>query len=486
MPLDETLRITLSDIDLGASDAEADRKLSEYFVTTPYVSSAIQVRATHFIGRKGAGKSALFRELARLIREAGYEKVETIQITPDQYAWTALKDYREQGLTPEQAHSNAWKFTIAIELAAAIARRGESGMRSEEAHNAVRALRHFIESNFGGLQTSLTKSATKLLKGIRSFNLEAFGFGVGIERDRVDQPLTPMVIDELLGLSKCVAEESGYVITLDRLDDSWDGTPEARHLLIGLLKAAKEINDRYSTRSPEGGLSVLVFLRADIYEGLAFDDKDKHRALEEHVVWDPQSLEDMINARLPKGVEVADLFEPGEMRGSIPPFNYVVKRTFLRPREVIQFLQECIRRADKDSLQITKDQVREAEQRYSSWKVDDLKQEYRRVNPEFDSALEALRQGYHRYDSRDDFEELIRVKLPRIATDDSEIRRIVEMLFNASVIGVRLGNSGSPRFRCEDSDLVLPNVGAIYVHQSLFKGLSIRERRSTGDEQEDD
>ena len=51
------------------------------------------------------------------------------------------------------------------------------------------------------------------------------------------------------------------------------------------------------------------------------------------------------------------------------------------------------------------------------------------------------------------------------------LRNIIERLFNASAIGVRLANVGSPRFRAEDSDLMLPSVGAIYVHQCLYKGL---------------
>ena len=39
-------------------------------------------------------------------------------------------------------------------------------------------------------------------------------------------------------------------------------------------------------------------------------------------------LREMVNGRLPDKVSVDDLFETGEMRGSIAPFNYIVKRTF--------------------------------------------------------------------------------------------------------------------------------------------------------------
>lgn len=54
-------KLTLGDIDLGTVDAESDRKLGQYFITTPQAKAAVKLRKTQFLGRKGAGKSALFR-----------------------------------------------------------------------------------------------------------------------------------------------------------------------------------------------------------------------------------------------------------------------------------------------------------------------------------------------------------------------------------------------------------------------------------------
>ena len=469
--------LTLADIDLGSVDAEADRRLSEYFVKTPYVDSALSVRRSHYLGRKGSGKSALFTQLDRLISEAGFESTRVLKVTPDQYAWNALRQYQEQGLLPEQAHANAWKFTIAIEVAGALADVSDDLLSGKNARVARGQLADFIRANYGDDDPTLYSTASRLLTGIRSFNLQGFGFGVGLERADQEQPLTPLIIESLLELIEAVARNVGVVVALDKLDDSWDGSEQSRHLLIGLLKATKEINDRFSGGDPAAGLAVLVFLRSDIYEGLRFDDKDKHRAAEEHIAWNPELLKEMINERLPNGIEADHLFEDGEMRGSILPFNYIVKRTFLRPREVLQYLQECIHRAGGDAREITKDQVREAEARYSSWKVEDLKQEYRRVHPEFEDLLESLRQGQHRYDSIEEFEEHLRSAASDVV-ETLGVRSAIELLFNASVIGVRLGDSGSPRFRCEDSDLVLPASGAVYVHQSLYRGLNIREKRA--------
>ncbi len=112
--------LTLKDIDLGAVDAESDRRLAEYFVTTPQATAALELRKSHFLGRKGAGKSALFTQLNSLFRKAGHNKIRVISLTPNEYAWSALRNYKESGLLPEQAHANAWKFTIAVEAAAVL------------------------------------------------------------------------------------------------------------------------------------------------------------------------------------------------------------------------------------------------------------------------------------------------------------------------------------------------------------------------------
>jgi hypothetical protein len=57
------------------------------------------------------------------------------------------------------------------------------------------------------------------------------------------------------------------------------------------------------------------------------------------------------------------------------------------------------------------------------------------------------------------------------------LRRLLEILFVTSVIGVRPGDSGKIKFRSEDSDLALPPEAAVSIHQSLRKGLDITERR---------
>lgn len=348
---------TFADVDLGAPDAEADKKLADYFVQTPYVDVALGLKRTLFLGRKGAGKSALFTQLPRLIANSVRIRTMVLNITPDQYAWGELLRYEEGGLLPEQAHANAWKFSIAVQIAVELTSLDYGVFDDVDERQAYERLKSFVSSNYQVKKPNIYDTARKILPGIKNLNFSAFGFsfGLGVKDGHQTHVHTPDFLNSIFCDIMRLCKNFSVVVALDKLDDSWDGSDRAKSLIIGLLKASKNINDEYSDRSLNSGINVLVFLRSDIYEGLRFDDKDKHRATEETITWTPDLLREMVDQRLPDGVTTNEIFESGDMRGSIAPFNYIVKRTFLRPREIIQFLQECIRQAGSGSSEIKKD-----------------------------------------------------------------------------------------------------------------------------------
>jgi hypothetical protein len=399
----------------------------------------------------------------------------TVAVTPDEYAWGVLREYEEQGINAEAAHTNAWKLTLAIRIASELVSLDRPW--SADGQHAIATLAQFLRENYGSADVDFRSTALKLVSGLKSFNFSAFGFGVGFDRELPpERLLTPTLIDHLIEVIGVVLKDVGVVVLLDRLDDSWDGSQDSKTLLIGLLKASKALNDQFGLTRDDTGLQIITFLRSDIYQGLEFDEKDKHRSREHWIAWSSSDLRQMVEARLPAGETVDSILEEGMMRQSTKPFDYVVQRTFLRPREVIQYLTDAKRRGDAESNRITKDNIKDAEITYSRWKVDDLKQEYRKAIPEFPPLLETLRQGVHRYDSLRQLTALIEERGPAVIVERGG-RWGVDQLFDTSAIGVRPNLSGAIRYKSEDSDLQLPLDGAVYVHPSLRLGLNIVERR---------
>lgn len=82
----------LQKIDLGKDEAEQDQRLHEYFLKTASYRNALTGQKTIIVGRKGSGKSAIFSLLQSELENSGNL---VIPITPDQYSWSTLRDYKE-------------------------------------------------------------------------------------------------------------------------------------------------------------------------------------------------------------------------------------------------------------------------------------------------------------------------------------------------------------------------------------------------------
>jgi small subunit ribosomal protein S15 len=147
------------------------------------------------------------------------------------------------------------------------------------------------------------------------------------------------------------------------------------------------------------------------------------------------------------------------------PIQYFFEHTFLRPREVIQFLSECLSRVPAGDRVVTNANLKAAEIVFSGWKVEDLKLEFAKANPELPGLIEALRQGTHRYDSIPAIEAAL-TERAAAAVAELTSRRCLQLLFSASVVGVRLNESGKVRFKVNEPTLQLPAIASVYERRA--------------------
>jgi hypothetical protein len=148
-------------------------------------------------------------------------------------------------------------------------------------------------------------------------------------------------------------------------------------MVVGLLLAAKAIQSSFDF------VICTVFLRTDIYEQLQFQDRDKLRGDEFHIDWDEHSLADLILTR----AEASLGSQPNPQRfwegmfpntiDSQPSKKFLISRTLMRPRDIIQLCNACrdmARNNRHDTIQ--EPDVRKAVALYSSWKLNDLQNEW--------------------------------------------------------------------------------------------------------------
>lgn len=173
----------------------------------------------------------------------------------------------------------------------------------------------------------------------------------------------------------------GVYILIDNLDDGWDNSAEANAFIRGLLLAIYEICQ------PNIPVRLIVFFRADMYDAVtrAFQHVDKYRQFQEHIFWGRKEIVDLVAQRLRVNLKIkrpvpameawGKVFD--EQVGSEKVPDYIIDRSLLRPREVLQLCRLAAEKADQRSHEkITAEDVSDAENEFSRWKIDDLSNEF--------------------------------------------------------------------------------------------------------------
>lgn len=471
--------IELSKIDLGQDEAEHDRKLKEYFLKTDSYQRTLSGDKTIIIGRKGSGKSAIFTLLADEIPTAGDY---VVKITPDQYSWGALKDYKEKGILPEQAHTNAWKLTLLSAVIWKLSEENEikEGSKLKQYYNYMRDSYVPKENNWF---LNVIDKIKKILSGVKT---KWVSFDVG-ESSVIATPLK--VSEELKNLLKDEWKLHKKVrILIDRLDDSWDASEESKHLIVGLLKASHEINSYFQNQ-----IIVTTFIRSDIYDNLFFDDQDKLRQREEVITWNTKELKEIIAERVKVSLGITEdnqkiwdeLFSEKVYRSRAKAEKYIIDRTFKRPRDIISFVRFCIQEAikNKHSKIETIDTRSSEETFYSQAKYKDLIIEYQKQLPFIKDLLDSFSGGLHRITKDEMIKHLDDFFKDKGIRANSTV--FIRILFIMSFIGIKkFGRAGIKQrggtafyYYYDDPSTNPLSYNEFFIHPALRFHLNVKEHR---------
>lgn len=390
----------LKKIDLGKDEAELDQRLREYFIRTTHYTNTLSGSKTIIIGRKGSGKSAIFTLAKEQLENEG-ELV--ISITPMQYSLAALKEYKESGITLEQVHTNAWKITL---LSAIVWKLNEEGLISST--SKLVGYYQYMKDAYVPTDEwfqNIVQKAKNFLGCIKSEYL-SFEFG------STGTPLR--IINEIQELLLKEWPSNIHVrILIDRLDESWDASEEAKYVIISLLKAANQLNGAFKDK-----VIVTTFLRSDIYDGLYFEDQDKLRQNEEILRWDNEDLKAVVCERvrvslnLGRGVSNEEiwntLFSSKRYRSKASAEKYIIDRTFKRPRDMISFVRLAMEVAIRNGHSCIEpvDTRSAVEENYSLNRYKDLIIENQKQYPYVKNLLDSMSGWLHKQSRNELLEKL--------------------------------------------------------------------------------
>lgn len=477
-----TQATSIANVDFGSLDAESEHNLTRYFVDTGVFQRLSSGDKAYVIGRKGSGKTAIFRESSDA--RVGHA---TIKLDFENYSWPVHMQIREEGVPEEASYVASWKFTFLVNVC-------KAWLESAPLDVAQEAL-EMISKIFGGSDPDPLEVLIDKFRRLRKVEFPTPLGGVGIELDEKGAA-PPAALAQSISLWNEKLQnfvvrsfvQAPFSVLVDRLDDGWDGSEQARSLLAGALKAARSIN--IACGRPHHAAPVIVFLRSDIFDALQFNDKNKIQAAIEYLDWTEESLAKIVATRIDASLKTglddawAAVFTQEEMRQRSKVRNYIIRRTMHRPRDMVAFCNACKDSAVKQGHAIVgRDDVYEAERAYSKHIYDELDDETHKQLPRFREIMQTLRDvNLHRFR----FEDWLKACQTRNGNvGEGEARQDLKVLFDYSVVGVQRkgGSSGGTQFIYLYTDRLLePNfVDEMIVHPSLRKHLNIREARaSTG------
>lgn len=365
----------------GDDVAENDAHLSEYFIETPAYRMALSGEKRFIIGRKGAGKSAICQQLQKQLPRTG---ALCIPLAPQRIQFTALKfglsNLSRWGNESDAVLQRVWYYGLLCETAYVLVRQCKREHDSEFTKIAAFVDKHYNYSE--------PNAFARLLRTTAVF-LEQLELGIGpLSVRRPTRAFDPIAVEtELENLRAPLASfiarhlPQGVYILIDNLDEGWDNSAEANAFVRGLLLAVYEICQ------PNIPVRLIVFFRADMYDNVTrrFQHVDKYRQFQEHIYWGRKEIIELVAQRLRVNLKIkrpmthlqvwSAVFEDGDDHAKIP--HYVVDRSLLRPREVLQFCRLAAEKAEqRGHPKITLEDIQDCEREYSRWKIDDLCNEF--------------------------------------------------------------------------------------------------------------
>lgn len=429
---------------IGANAAEEDRDyLHDCFVNMGELPILQNVNDLRFlvVGRTGSGKTALFMRLAEELDNCRLIDADTRGFCYTEKS-TILNDLSDKGINLAPYLKLLWMHVLVIEIIQevvpveqkeSITARLKSlfSRRNVKEETAIR----YLEEHQGEFWTDTTEKTKKIseefsqaYEKIRKSEGEAIGrlggvvsAGGGVSDE--DQTSTSHSVQttyevEKRGveiISSNLASKIGTIpalidtllkdkrkivyIAIDRIDESVISDTFRYQSLRGLIDAIRELN-----RSVDN-LKIVVSIRTDLLDcilkrvEIPGQQYEKYKSLFLQLKWNKRQLTELAEKRVQKlvrkryqpkaAVLLHELF-PEKMHfannQSILFEDYLIQRSWDRPRDIIDFINCCIAQAEGNS-HVTQDMVRQAEKYYSRDRYSSLQEEWNKTIPEIEILL---------------------------------------------------------------------------------------------------
>jgi hypothetical protein len=476
----------ISEINWGDDSAERDPFLLDYFIASDAFNRLSNKSKNIVVGRKGAGKSALRKKLEQTFTQQ--EETYVINLSPTFNAIRNVlndKDITDGGFGQEIFFQHTWLRQVFLDCLCKIGNEAK-GKYVEDSLEFARKVAVEMNRTSKDFVENISDILSKLK--VKAGSLGEFGLALEKELRNVAE------VDALQHHVKAIVDGGAkFVILVDDLDLGWDNSSVANNLLLGLLSATNAL------AALSKNIYVCVFLREDVYSILITKTQhsDKYRNIEP-LRWSHENLLRILNKRINfnrANFQLDHLPSPFETVfpatiGTSNTDNWMIERTLGRPRELIQLARYYSESVENRVPNAEK--LKDSEQAYSSWKLDDLCTEYSNQYPGLISIFsfwktKFFRQKYHL--KKNEIEEM----LLRLAAEvelnaewfnkivaETDLNKFLRILYEIGFIGDFVqGGQGGSKTCYAYSDRHEPLFEEVQIHPCFRKAGHTVERIRT-------
>lgn len=222
---------------------------------------------------------------------------------------------------------------------------------------------------------------------------------VQLER-RLKNVIKPEIVRELSDLMKILkqdqkADMKSFYILIDGIDENWIEERTRYKLIRSLIETQK-------TFRALTDMKLVISMRADIFDRALIEardpsmQRDKLQDYKTTVAWSKPQLSNLVNSRIKElckykytngTVTFEDIF-PRAVNDK-RPFDYIIERTLIRPRDVISFINLCLKNASGKS-EVSATDIKSAEGEFSRIFKRGLIDEWKSCSPSIEILLNGL------------------------------------------------------------------------------------------------
>lgn len=482
----------ISSISVGANAAENEmRDLKDYFVETHDFKNALDGRGRLIVGRKGAGKTAIFWRVRDTARENSNREL-VLDLKPDGYQ---LRKFKEQLVkllaagTKEHTLTAFWEYIIYGEIIHKIFESDYPKFygKNPKLTEILDELQPIKEKMFEAREGDFSERMIGLIRQVNDRFKEQYGTGktVSLHTAQVTELLYAANIRDIhRKVTQYLSTRERGLLLIDNVDKGWGahGVDDDDVLIVSTLIDALRKVERQALKA-DAKLDWLLFLRNDVFELLVDRQNDRGKDGKIIVDWDSKAalskvIEERVNSSgfgaFGRTVTWADVAVPtvdGETS-----LDWMISRTLMRPRYLIQLCDECIGHADSagnDRIEVA--DFLEGFRCFSLDIIGNTNFELRDVEPLAEDALYSLI-GMHRTTTIGE----IKAALLGENYGPETVERIVYLFFWFAVLGAKTPNGGEKYiydYRYDTKifgkmrDTSLGDDEVVFINPAFAKGL---------------